>query len=64
MTTSPRTCISGALDACELFVVIGTEGYGMQGDSRFSTREELKFAVGHASSRSSSSSAATTSKTH
>jgi hypothetical protein len=38
--------IAGALDACELFVVIGTEGYGMQGDSSFSTREELEFAVG------------------
>jgi hypothetical protein len=37
--------IAGALDACELFVVLGTEGYGMQGDSGFSTRQELQFAV-------------------
>jgi hypothetical protein len=37
--------IASALDACELFVVLGTTGYGEQGDSRFSTREELEFVV-------------------
>jgi hypothetical protein len=39
--------IAAALDACELFVVLGTESYGEQGDTRFSTREELQFAVDH-----------------
>jgi hypothetical protein len=39
--------IAAALDACELFVVLGTKGYGEQGDTRFSTREELQFAVDH-----------------
>jgi hypothetical protein len=39
--------IAGALDACELFVVLGTEFYGEPGDCSFSTREELEFAVGH-----------------
>jgi hypothetical protein len=36
--------IARALDACELFVVLGTEGYGTQGDTWYSTREELQFA--------------------
>jgi hypothetical protein len=39
--------IAAALDACELFVVLGTKDYGMPGHSRFSTREELEFAVSH-----------------
>jgi hypothetical protein len=39
--------IANALDACELFVVLGTAEYGKQGDSSFSTREELEFAVDH-----------------
>jgi hypothetical protein len=39
--------IAHALDACELFVVLGTEGYGQQGDSSFSSREELQFAKDH-----------------
>jgi hypothetical protein len=38
--------ISRSLDACELFVVLGTEGFGKQGDTHFSTREELSFAMG------------------
>jgi hypothetical protein len=37
--------ISRALDACELFVVLGTRGFGKQGESSFSTRQELLFAV-------------------
>jgi hypothetical protein len=39
--------IARALDACEVFVVLGTEGYGKQGLSRFSTKQELEFAVSH-----------------
>jgi hypothetical protein len=39
--------IANALDACELFVVLGTEGYGKQGDTGFSTKQELEFAIGH-----------------
>jgi hypothetical protein len=39
--------VACAVDACELFVVLGTVGYGTQGESRFSTREELDFAVSH-----------------
>jgi sugar phosphate isomerase/epimerase len=39
--------IAAALDACELFVVLGTEHYGVQGDSPFSTRQELQFAISH-----------------
>jgi hypothetical protein len=39
--------IACALDACELLVVLGTEEYGTQGESQFSTREELQFAVDH-----------------
>jgi hypothetical protein len=39
--------IACAVDACDLFVVFGTKGYGEQGESRFSTREELQFAVDH-----------------
>jgi hypothetical protein len=38
--------IACAVDACELFVVLGTRGYGVQGDTRFSSRDELEFAVG------------------
>jgi hypothetical protein len=37
--------IANAVDDCELFVVLGTEHYGVQGDSAFSTREELQLAV-------------------
>jgi hypothetical protein len=37
--------IACAIDACELFVVIGTRGYGMPGNASFSTRQELQFAV-------------------
>jgi hypothetical protein len=37
--------IANAVDACELFVVLGTAGYGKPGDCKFSTREELQFAV-------------------
>jgi hypothetical protein len=39
--------IAAALDACELFVVLGTRNYGMQGDARFSTRQEIQFAMEH-----------------
>jgi hypothetical protein len=38
--------ISNAIDACEVFVVVGTRGFGEQGDSGFSTRQELLYAVG------------------
>jgi hypothetical protein len=41
------TDVACAVDACELFVVLGTMGYGKQGDCSFSTREELQFAVDH-----------------
>jgi hypothetical protein len=37
--------IANAVAACELFVVLGTAGYGTQGYSRFSTREELELAL-------------------
>jgi hypothetical protein len=39
------TDIAHAVDACELFVVLGTKHYGEQGDSRFSTRQELQLAI-------------------
>jgi hypothetical protein len=39
--------IAVALDACELFVVLGTRSYGMPSDCKFSTREELQFAKDH-----------------
>jgi hypothetical protein len=39
--------IARALAACELFVVLGTIGFGQEGETRFSTREELQFAVEH-----------------
>jgi hypothetical protein len=39
--------IANALDACELFIVLGTVLYGTQGDTGFSTRQELQFAVDH-----------------
>jgi hypothetical protein len=45
--TSLPGAISQAMDDCELFVVLGTRGYGKQGDSTFSTREELQFAMDH-----------------
>jgi hypothetical protein len=37
--------VARAVDACELFVVLGTENYGVQGESSFSTRQELQLAV-------------------
>jgi hypothetical protein len=39
--------VANALNACELFLVLGTEHFGVQGDTNFSTRQELEFAVGH-----------------
>jgi hypothetical protein len=39
--------IAAALDACELFLVLGTKGFGGEGASVFSTRQELQFAMGH-----------------
>jgi hypothetical protein len=37
--------IARAVGDCELFIVLGTDGYGVQGDSPFSTRQELQLAV-------------------
>jgi hypothetical protein len=41
--------IVSALDACDLFIVLGTQGYGKQDleDQRFSTQQELQFAANH-----------------
>jgi hypothetical protein len=37
--------IATAVGDCELFIVLGTEHYGVQGDSAFSARQELQLAI-------------------